>query len=115
LPKTLEPLHQERSGLRQAGLWLAEHTLPVDPIEDPLCWSHYYAGRVFFEHTNQPVPPGHHIWKYVVLEETGNEHPRLAGYRLARDLVKDQEPVYTWSGKRGKKHARVLIYAVPLS
>ena len=58
LPKTLQPLHEYRSGFREVGHWLAEHTRPIDKIDDPLCWAHYYAGRVFLEGCNVPVPPG---------------------------------------------------------
>lgn len=114
LPKTLAPLHGERSGLREAGLWLAEHTHSTDPVVDPLCWSHYYAGRVFLEHTDNPVPPGHRTRKYVVVEEAGNEHLRLKTYQEARALATTGTEVYHWTGKRGTKHAEVHIYEVLL-
>jgi hypothetical protein len=115
LPKTLEPLHYQRAGFRAAGYWLAEHTLPTDPITDPLCWSHYYAGRVFLEHTIVPVPKDHQTTEYIVVEKSDNAHPRVKAHREALEKVRDLHPVFTWSGKRGRKHAEVLIYAVPVT
>ena len=76
LPRTLQSLHSERAGFRTVGHWLAEHTLAGDWIEDPYCWSYYYAGRVFLEGcTSLPAhqPPCY----YVVLEESKNRHPHL--------------------------------------
>jgi hypothetical protein len=115
LPKTLEPLHNLRTGFRDAGVWLAEHADPTDKITDPLCWSHYYAGRVFLEHTDSKVPPGHRRLEYIVIEETDNSHPRIQAYQEALAKVHDREPVHRCAVKRGKKHAEILIYAVPLT
>src|SRR5262249_33274477 len=42
LVKTLEPLHVNRLGFRQAGYWLAANANPGDEIVDAYCWSHYY-------------------------------------------------------------------------
>ena len=38
LQEALKPLHGNRAGHRQAGLWLAEHTRLADPVIDPFCW-----------------------------------------------------------------------------
>ena len=114
LPRTLEPLHGNRAGFRAAGLWLAEHTHPLDQIEDPLCWAHYYAGRVFLEHTFHTAPPGWQPRRFIVIENAGNAHPRVPAFQQARDKTANREPVYTWNGKRGNREAAVHIYAVPI-
>ncbi len=115
LPKTLEPLHEQRAGFREVGLWLAENTHPVDHIEDPLCWAQYYAGRVFLENTSHPIPPGYHPHTFVVIEETANAHSRVPTYKQALGKVGKGELVHTWEGNRGNKHARVLVYRVPFT
>lgn len=115
LPKDLTPLHYERSGFREVGEWLAEHTHPIDQIEDPLCWAHYYAGRVFLEHTSHPVPPGYQPHRYIVIEDAGNDHSRVPTYQQAREKIAHAELVHSWEGKRGRKHARVLVYALPFN
>ena len=113
LPKTLQPLHEHRAGFREVGIWLAEHTQPVDTITDPLCWSHYYAGRVFLEGTCSPIPAGYRAREFVVLEDAGNAHPRLPGYRAARARVADNKPLFELWVKRGHNKAVVKVYALP--
>src|SRR5439155_750101 len=77
LPKTLEPLHANRSGFRDAGLWIAGHSRPWDEVLDPYSWSHYYSGKVFLEDESPAPPPGQRKVRYVVIEESGHEHLRL--------------------------------------
>lgn len=113
LPKTLEPLHANRSGFRAAGLWLAENTAPSDPVIDPYFWSHFYSGRVFTEGKALEPPPGHKSVRYVVLERAGLEHVRLRLLPEAERLKDQGYLVYQWSGKRPRTHAEVHIYAVP--
>ena len=118
LPKTLQPLHLHRAGFREAGLWLAENTLPVDHIDDALCWSHYYAGRVFLEGRIYPVPPGYHPRDFVVLEDAGNPHPRSWKYQLARArveraLAEGVKPAKTWMVRRGRRKGTVSVYVLP--
>lgn len=113
LPKTLEPLHANRSGFRQAGLWLAEHAAPTDPVIDPYYWSHYYAGRVFTEGAAPAVPPGHQSVRYVVLERGASEHVRLRLLPEAERLKDQGRIVYRWSGRRPRGRAEIFIYAVP--
>jgi 4-amino-4-deoxy-L-arabinose transferase-like glycosyltransferase len=110
LPKTLQPLHAHRSGFRAAGLWLAEHSLPVDPVTDPLCWSHYYAGRVFLEGTRCTRPPDHHLHEYVVIEEAGNRHPRIPTYDEALKKAARGTEVFRCAAHRGQKTGSVVIY-----
>jgi len=113
LPKTLQPLHQHRAGFRDVGLWLAEHARPIDTITDPLCWSHYYAGRVFLEGSTAPVSPDCRPREYIVIEDAGNDHKRVPTYDEAKRRVAGLEPIHRWQGKRGSKHAEVLVYELP--
>jgi hypothetical protein len=113
LPKTLEPLHANRSGFRDVGLWLAEHTAPSDPVIDPYFWSHFYAGRVFTEGKPLAAPPGHQPRRYVVLEKARSDHVRLRLLPEAERLKEQGQLVYRWSGRRPNHRAEVLVYAVP--
>jgi hypothetical protein len=108
LPKSLEPPHLARGGFRDAGLWLAEHAQPADPILDPYCWSTYYAGRLF--HKEQPAPPGYRPTEYVVLDESGNAHPHLPEQEKARKKAEHGTEVYRAVNGR---HINVAVYAVP--
>lgn len=105
------PLHRERLGFREAGYWLARNADPTETIVDPFGWSSYYAGQWFREPrpvSNSPVeaPP-----RYVILEETGNQHPHLKGWAMAQDLVQKKQGrlVHTWPVPRGK----ILLYELP--
>jgi hypothetical protein len=113
LPRTLQRLHYNRSGFRDTGLWLAQHTSYLDPIVDPYCWSHYYAGRVFIEgrDTAEDADPDHVPATYVILEEAHNPHPNLPEVATAEKLVKQpHEEVYRWKGYRGREYAEIAVY-----
>jgi hypothetical protein len=113
LPKTLEPLHWNRGGFRAAGLWLAEHSTLADEIDDPYCWAHYYAGRVFIEGEETHAPPDHvPVW-YVVVENAKSQHERLTKVNEVQRLKDLGEPVWRWAGKRKKEEAEVVVYRVP--
>ena len=95
LPMTLQPLHANQVGHRQAGLWLAQHSRPSDTIVDPFNWAYFYAGRVFEEGSNPPALPDHQATRYVVLELT----------------------VYDWQPNQHQlkhKAQEVQIFAVPV-
>lgn len=109
-PRSLDRLHDHRAGFRQAGFWLADHTLPVDGILDPLCWSHYYAGRVFVEDCHFEPPPGYRQRVFIVLDDAHNEHSRLLWYEEAKKLAAQGELVYRWNGRRHGKKAEVCVY-----
>jgi 4-amino-4-deoxy-L-arabinose transferase-like glycosyltransferase len=111
LPRTLEGLHAERTGFRTAGYWLAQHTLPGDPILDPYCWANYYAGRVFSEGaTGLPCqsPPMY----YLAIEKSANKHTRLPEHIRAEQMVKTGIPreIHRFDVKRGQDRASVVIY-----
>lgn len=110
---TLKPLHINRSGHRDAGLWLAAHANPADPIHDPFCWAHYYAGRVFQEADGPVVAePGYKPTSYVVLENTDNEHSRLPLIETAVQLSHTGKPVYHWPENKPVEQAKVIVYAI---
>ncbi len=113
LPHSLKPLHGNRAGHHAAGLWLAAHTEPGDPITDPFCWAHYYAGRVFWEGLTPPVPPGHQVRGYVVVERPDREHSRLPLIPKAQQLAERGQLVYYWPEGRPVDKADVFVYAVP--
>jgi hypothetical protein len=112
MPKTLETLHGNRAGMRQAGLWLSEHADFSDEIVDPYCWAHYYAGCVFREGMPTNPAPGHVPVRYVVLEHSKSEHSRLAGIEEARSLEQQGREVFRWNGKQGKNAAELVVYEV---
>jgi hypothetical protein len=111
LPETLKRLHANRSGHRSAGLWLAQHSSPADPVTDPFCWAHYYAGKVFLEGTNPAVPPGHVPTRYVVMDD--REHTRLPLMPQAKQYAEKGKLVYHWPENKPLENATVFVYAVP--
>jgi hypothetical protein len=115
-PKTLAPLHGNRAGNHQAGLWLAKHIETGDVVEDEHFWSHFYAGLVFLEgkEKEQAVPIGHEPKCYTVISRSSDH-----GVRERRD---DQEKrlhaangsiVYSWPEGKEPEKARVVVYAAP--
>jgi hypothetical protein len=115
LPSALKPLHANRAGHRAAGLWLAAHAKPSDRIDDPFCWAHFYAGKVFLE--NQPIrrEAGYEPRRWVVLEDSDNQHSRLPSLWWCKELAGMGTLVYQWEpqGKHAKSQSRVLVYQVP--
>jgi hypothetical protein len=109
LPRTLEPLHAERTGFREAGCWLAENTLPGDYVFDPYCWGHYFAGRVFTEGT-AGLPAHRPPVYYLVFEESKNKHTRLREHQAAAKLAPHGKELRRWEVRRGKDPAAVVIY-----
>jgi hypothetical protein len=111
--EALRPLHANRAGHRAAGLWLREHYRPGDEILDPFCWAHYYAGAVFAEGIAPPT--GFQRARYIVLENSTNQHSRLPLMVVAREVAKRAVPVYRWvpdARHRKDKAAEVVIYAI---
>jgi hypothetical protein len=112
LPELLSPLHGNRVGHREAGLWLAQNTQLADEIIDPYCWAHYYAGRVFWEGKTPPSPPGYRPTRYVVLETEKNEHQRLPMIEQAKTIARQGKPVYHWPVESLDTEAKILVFAV---
>jgi hypothetical protein len=111
LPKTLESLHANRSGFRDAGVWIAQHGHPWDEVIDPYSWTHYYAGRVFLEDQSPAPPVGQTKVCYVVLEVSGREHPhpRLDIQGAMRRAAAGHK-VKEWTRKRNKETIDVIVY-----
>jgi hypothetical protein len=113
LPVTLKPLHANRAGHKAAGQWLAKNSNPNDPLFDPFCWAHYYAGRVFLEGKPLPAtPPGFKETYYAVLDEPDKEHPRLPTMPFATELARMGKLVYSWPENKPVNQAKVFVYAV---
>lgn len=116
LPKSLETIHGDRAGFREAGLWLAEHMEPTDVVLDPYCWAHYFSGQVFAEVTPAPPPPDNERTAFVVLEHGQSEHIRLTLVDKCKDYVKQGQLVYkARPRRRGHKPVDVEVYALPLT
>jgi hypothetical protein len=116
LPMTLQPLHANQVGHREAGLWLALHCRPGDTIVDPFDWSYFYAGRVFEEECS-PLPDRQAV-RYVVLEHTRKPHAELTMLPLAKELAEGGQVVYDWQpNKHQLKHKaqEVQIFAIPIN
>jgi hypothetical protein len=111
LPRTLERLHVERSGFREAGSWLAQHTLPGDFVLDPYCWAHYFAGRVFTEGVEGLPAQQPAVW-YLVVEESANKHTRLREHQASLVLRHYGKPIRHWDVFRGKEPAKIVVYEV---
>ena len=115
LPRTLERLHGDRAGFRAVGRWMAEHTPAGNFIEDPYCWTYYYAGRVFAEGcSGLPVEPNPCF--YVVLEESKNRHPHLVSLQsaLVHTLeAKGSEILHKETVRRGKERVNIVVWKVP--
>ncbi len=85
LVKTLEPLHGDRTGFREAGHWLASHAQPDEKILDPFCWADYYAGRAFRPETtvSEKAPV-----RYVVVEEGISGHSHMPEVEQAKEVAR---------------------------
>src|SRR5262249_52734500 len=81
-------------------------------IDDPYCWAHFFAGRVFLEGEKNLVrhePPVH----YVVCESSANKHPHLH-FRTEEELQKAGGYLLTsWTVTRGRGRVEIRIYEVP--
>ena len=113
VPESLKPLHLNRAGHRAAGRWLVEHSQLADPVEDPFCWAHFYANRVFWEGKTPPARPGYQPTRYVVIEHSDHDHTRLPMIAEAERLAALGKLVYHWPANKPEAEAKVLVYAVP--
>jgi hypothetical protein len=117
LPWTLQPLHANQVGHREAGLWLAGHARPADTIMDPFNWAYYYSGRVFQEDILPSTPPEQASLRYVVLEHSRQQHAGLTYLPLAQQAAIGGRVVFDWQPNRHQlkhKAQEVQIFAVPL-
>lgn len=118
--RTLEPLHADRAGFRQAGYWLGAHAWSGDKIDDAYAWANYYAGHVFTEvdpADGLPFAPGpaqEPTVRYVVLEVSANKHPRLQTEQPADLMAAGGRVEQSWRLTNRKDDGEVVVYVVPV-
>jgi len=113
LVRTLEPLHANRAGFREAGQWIAKHAAPGDPVTDAYCWSHYHAGRVFIESAAKGVPISLPPRQYFVVERSSNRHPRLQTVKEEDLKARGGQEVWVSAPRKDKDRAVVVVYELP--
>lgn len=111
--KSMETLHYNREGFKQAGKWLENHGKEGDLVEDAFCWSHFYAGKVFLEGKSGLVVSDPRV-KYVIVERSGNPHLRLQTQDEESLKAQQGKVVYDWPCRRKGANSTVLVYEVPL-
>ena len=57
MTKTMQPLHANRAGNREAGRWLAQNLHPGDVVDDEHLWSKFYSGLFFRAGKDSDLPP----------------------------------------------------------
>jgi hypothetical protein len=122
LVRTLEPLHAERAGFRQAGYWLAQHAWAGDEIDDAYAWAHYYAGHVFTEADpadglpDNQAPAHQPKVRYVVVEVSDNKHARMLIHTEKPEdlLAAGGREEQAWRLSSRKDNAAVKVFAVPV-
>ena len=113
LMRTLETLHSNRTGFREAGEWIAENSRPGDPVIDGFCWTHYHAGRVFTEIGPKGIPISDPPVQFIIVERSNNKHIRLQTFK-EEDLVgKGGKVVWTSTPRKDKDKAVVVVYQLP--
>jgi hypothetical protein len=110
LPSVMKPLHANRAGHRAAGCWLADHAGDDDEIVDPFSWAQYYSGALFRE--GRDLPPSQQRTRFVVLEESANDHSRLTGMAVAKELASHGSLVFRWSERKSAMNGQVVVYRV---
>jgi hypothetical protein len=107
-PALTKPLHYNRAGHKEAGLWLAKNIRENDAILDPFCWAEFYAGRMDPRTTTERPDR-----QFVILEINDNQHSRLPLISDAKAKAELGQVVYHWPEKRALDLARVVVYMVP--
>ncbi len=111
LTRTLEPLHNHRTGFREAGEWIAKNSSPGDPVVDGFCWTHYHAGRVFTELGPKGIPITDPPVQFIVVERSNNKHARLKTFK--EEDLQAQGGKVVWTSTPRKDGSVVAIYRVP--
>jgi 4-amino-4-deoxy-L-arabinose transferase-like glycosyltransferase len=112
LPALAKPLHRERLGHKEAGLFLAQHAAPEDVVIDPFDWAGFYSGRTL--KSIPPDPPataGRSRWAVIEpKEKPGSTLPRLeAALNVANDGKNKAEVAFTWP-PGPPEDAKVVVY-----
>ncbi|MBI2806492.1 MAG: glycosyltransferase family 39 protein [Planctomycetes bacterium] len=111
LPRTTQRLHGNRAGNHHAGQWLRAHLEQGDVVYDDHCWSHFFAGLVFQEGKDVPIPRDAQPTCYVV--STRARDPKMDEARQAGNGIANARLVYAWPEGVAPAKARVLVYARP--
>ena len=86
LTKTLQPLHANRVGNREAGRWLAQHVHAGDIIVDEHSWSKFYSGLFFRAVEDKDLPPDPEAKRYTVVTRwIAHRRRRRSGRGSQRD------------------------------
>lgn len=113
LARTLEPLHSNRTGFREAGEWILQNSRPGDPVIDGFCWTHYYAGRVFTEIGPKGIPISDPPVQYIIVERSNNKHLRLQTFNEEDLVARGGKVVWTSTPRKDKDKAIVVVYKLP--
>jgi hypothetical protein len=114
LSKTLQPLHGNRLGHHEAGMWMAEHIRPGDIIEDDHRWATYYSGHVFkqlFSTDKVTYKPITYGLVSRVNEKRNTPAPHLHTDEEMR--ARGGWVVYQWPPGIPQKEAKVVLYQLP--
>ncbi len=98
LAMTLQPLHGDRVGFREAGRWLATQARPDEGVFDPFGWAGYYAGRYF-----RPGDATNTSCSYVVLEEGGSHHSHLVTVPEAEEAARHFDQKWEFRARAEKR------------
>jgi 4-amino-4-deoxy-L-arabinose transferase-like glycosyltransferase len=112
--KTLQPLHANRVGNREAGRWLAQHVHAGDVIDDEHNWSKFYSGLFFRDVEEKDLPLDPEAKRYTVV----TRWIAHGGVGDVADLRNETEKhagrlVYRWPTKASSDKARVVVYELP--
>ncbi len=113
LPKSLAPLHTNRTGFHAAGVWLAQNAGPDSYIMDPFSWVEFYSGQVM-RLVHDPAATQKRESVFVVLGGTKNEHERLPLIPEAKSWAQHGRVVFHWPDRPIQlKAEEVIVYQVP--
>lgn len=110
LVRTLEPMHGDRVGYREAGYYLANHAQADEFIDDPYTWTSYYAGRDFVEKPTE-YTPGITKQMYVVIEWSKNKpQTHWPTKRPMEEVMKNGKLIKKWPVRRSRENAEIVLY-----
>ena len=105
MTKTLQPLHGNRVGNREAGIWLAQHICTGDDVVDEHKWSQYYSGMKF---NGLMRPFAGEAKRYTVVTRLDRPRWRGSGRRISQqdrtDGGRARLPVARECGQRQGPH-----------
>lgn len=109
LPRSAARLHGMRAPNHEAGIWLREHVMPDDVVEDDHAWSAYFSGILFYEGREPRRPRDNESYCYVVT--TRSREMNYFSKRVADLLQRDAKVV--WPKNEDPQTARVVVRRQP--